>query len=121
MFGSNFCKRLVQVAVFLAFVAIAISGRAALQTAPPASSSAWQRPAASATPPTPAAPTRADILRGAYGPYRVNNDLLSYHLDVRVDPEKPFALFGRGLAKRKKGDVTGGDADMLAAKLESLP
>jgi aminopeptidase N len=33
-------------------------------------------------------PTRADILRGAYGPYRANNDLLSYHLDIRVDPEK---------------------------------
>ena len=31
-------------------------------------------------------PTRADILRGAYGPYRANNDLLYYHLDVRVDP-----------------------------------
>jgi len=37
-----------------------------------------------------AAPTHADILRGAYGPYRANNDLLSYHLDVRVDPEKKF-------------------------------
>ena len=34
--------------------------------------------------------TRADILRGAYGPYRANNDLLSYHLDVRVDPETKF-------------------------------
>ena len=32
--------------------------------------------------------TRADILRGAYGPYRANNDLLFYHLDVRVDPDK---------------------------------
>jgi aminopeptidase N len=32
--------------------------------------------------------TRADILRGAYGPYRANNDLLFYHLDIRVDPEK---------------------------------
>ena len=31
-------------------------------------------------------PTRADILRGAYGPYRANNDLLYYHLDIRVDP-----------------------------------
>lgn len=30
--------------------------------------------------------SRADILRGAYGPYRANNDLLYYHLDVRVDP-----------------------------------
>jgi len=34
------------------------------------------------------APTRAEILRGAYGPYRANNDLLYYHLDVRVDPAK---------------------------------
>ena len=31
---------------------------------------------------------RANILRGEYGPYRANNDLLYYHLDVRVDPEK---------------------------------
>ena len=36
------------------------------------------------------APTQADILRGAYGPYRANNDLLYYHLDIRVDPEKKF-------------------------------
>ena len=33
-------------------------------------------------------PTRADILRGEYGRYRANNDLLFYHLNVRVDPEK---------------------------------
>jgi len=39
-------------------------------------------------PAAPAAPTRADILRGEYGPYRANNDLLYYHLDLRVDPEK---------------------------------
>ena len=38
----------------------------------------------------PAAPTRADILRGEYGPYRANNDLLSYDLRVRVDPDKKF-------------------------------
>jgi aminopeptidase N len=35
-------------------------------------------------------PTKADILRGAYGTYRANNDLLFYHLDVRVDPDKKF-------------------------------
>ena len=34
--------------------------------------------------------TEADRLRGSYGPYRANNDLLYYHLDVRVDPEKQF-------------------------------
>ena len=37
-----------------------------------------------------AQPTHADVLRGAYGPYRSNNDLLYYHLDIRVDPEKKF-------------------------------
>ena len=34
----------------------------------------------------PAAPSRADVLRGEYGRYRANNDLLFYHLDLRVDP-----------------------------------
>jgi hypothetical protein len=36
----------------------------------------------------PANPSRAALLRGEYGPYRANNDLLYYHLDVRVDPVK---------------------------------
>lgn len=35
-------------------------------------------------------PTRANILRGEYGRYRSNNDLISYALDIRVDPEKKF-------------------------------
>jgi aminopeptidase N len=35
-------------------------------------------------------PTRFDMLRGAYGPYRANYDLLYYHLDIRVDPDKQF-------------------------------
>src|SRR5215467_5401605 len=42
--------------------------------------------AQSAKPDTP--PTRAEILRGEYGRYRANNDLLSYHLDLVVDPDK---------------------------------
>jgi aminopeptidase N len=33
-------------------------------------------------------PSRADLLRGEYGRYRANNDLLFYHLDVRVDPDR---------------------------------
>ena len=41
-------------------------------------------------PPRPEPPLRASILRGEYGPYRANNDLLFYHLDVRVDPDKKF-------------------------------
>jgi len=35
-------------------------------------------------------PTRAEMLRGAYGPFRANNNLLYYHLDIRIDPEKKF-------------------------------
>jgi aminopeptidase N len=35
-------------------------------------------------------PLRYDFLRGAYGPLRANNDLLYYHLDIRVDPEKQW-------------------------------
>jgi hypothetical protein len=34
------------------------------------------------------APSKADILRGEYGRYRASNDLLYYHLDIRVDPDK---------------------------------
>ena len=48
-------------------------------------------PAASAqtaAPSTERPPTRADILRGEYGRYRANNDLLFYHLDIRVDPSR---------------------------------
>ena len=41
-------------------------------------------------PPAQQAFTEADRLRGTYGPYRANNDLLYYHLDVRVDPEKQY-------------------------------
>lgn len=33
-------------------------------------------------------PSRANLLRGEYGRYRSNNDLLFYHLDIRIDPEK---------------------------------
>jgi aminopeptidase N len=35
-------------------------------------------------------PTGYDMLRGAYGPFRANNDLLYYHLNIRVDPEKQW-------------------------------
>jgi aminopeptidase N len=53
---------------------------------------AQQAPPAPQTPgpvlPTQRPPTRADFLRGDYGRYRANNDLLFYRLDVRVDPEK---------------------------------
>jgi len=72
-------------------VVAGISSGVAAQTAPPIPAATSQQAPPVQTPPqTPSAPTRADILRGAYGQYRANNDLLFYHLDVRVDPEKKF-------------------------------
>ncbi len=41
-----------------------------------------------------------DVLRGDYGRYRANNDLLFYHLDVRVDPDKKF-LSGKNTIRFK--------------------
>src|SRR5688572_15226897 len=49
-------------------------------------------------PPALRPPTRADILRGEYGRYRANNDLLSYALDIRVDPDKKF-ISGRNTVR----------------------
>ena len=43
-----------------------------------------------APPSTLRAPTRTDVLRGEYGRYRANNDLLHYDLNIRVNPEKKF-------------------------------
>src|SRR5689334_4943589 len=43
---------------------------------------------AAPAPRTTATPSRANILRGEYGRYRSNNDVLYYHLDIRIDPEK---------------------------------
>ena len=57
----------------------------AQQTAKPAPQTAKPAP-----PSTLRAPTRLDILRGEYGRYRANNDLLHYDLDIRVNPEKKF-------------------------------
>jgi tetratricopeptide (TPR) repeat protein len=39
-----------------------------------------------------------------------------YNSALRLDPKLASALYGRGLAKRKKGDKVGSDADMSAAK-----
>src|SRR5258707_4377423 len=73
------CSRQLSVLVFLACAAISLPAQTSSQ------------PATSRTTPTaPKEPTPADLLRGGYGPYRANNDLLFYHLDLRVDPDKKF-------------------------------
>ena len=46
------------------------------------------QPGAPALPASERPPSRADVLRGEYGRFRANNDLLSYRLDVRVDPDQ---------------------------------
>jgi len=60
------------------------------------------------------APTRADILRGEYGPYRANNDLISYDLDVRVDPEKKFISGKNTIRFRMLNDATRIHLDLFA-------
>ncbi len=46
------------------------------------------------------APSHADLLRGGYGELRANNDLLSYDLNVRIDPAKKF-IGGKNTIKFK--------------------
>jgi aminopeptidase N len=77
--------RAARIPALLVAMAVVLGGRPSAQTA----ASAPQQPAApAAARSTEARPDRADILRGEYGRYRSNNDLLFYHLDVRVDPER---------------------------------
>jgi aminopeptidase N len=65
--------------------------------------------------PAPQRFTEADSLRGTYGPYRANNDLLYYHLDVRVDPEKQF-LSGKNTIRFKMlSDGTRIQLDLVTA------
>jgi aminopeptidase N len=65
-------------------------------------------------PSTEAPPTRADVLRGAYGRYRANNDLLFYRLDVRIDPERK-AISGRNTIRfRMLADASRIQLDLYA-------
>jgi aminopeptidase N len=59
-------------------------------------------------------PSRADILRGEYGQYRANNDLLSYDLDIRVDPEKKFISGKNTIRFRMLKDDTRIQLDLFA-------
>lgn len=88
MFECFFRKLIILVLLMLAVAATSLHAQTAQATGSPV-------PKQSAT-----TPTRADILRGAYGPYRANNDLLFYHLDIRVDPEKKF-LSGKNTIRFK--------------------
>jgi aminopeptidase N len=60
------------------------------------------------------APTRADLLRGQYGRYRANNDLLFYHLDIRVDPDKKSVAGKNTIRFRMLADDTRIQLDLAA-------
>jgi aminopeptidase N len=89
-------KRIFSILLVLSIVPHGAGAQAKPQSPSPNSTEA-PTPQASQTP---AQPTRANILRGAYGRYRANNDLLFYHLDVRVDPEKKL-LSGKNTIRFK--------------------
>jgi aminopeptidase N len=57
-------------------------------------------------PANPATPTHANILRGEYGRYRANNDLLTYALDIRIDPAKKFVSGKNRIRFRMLSDDT---------------
>ncbi len=57
---------------------------------------------------------RTDILRGEYGRYRANNDLLFYHLDVRIDPDKKFIIGKNTIRFRMLQDDTRIQLDLAA-------
>ncbi|HEY1500054.1 MAG TPA: M1 family metallopeptidase [Acidobacteriaceae bacterium] len=95
----RFSPRLVSLACALGFLLAACSAQA--QSTPAAPTTATP-PQSATTPPAAAQsgtahprntdsitalPDRTAMLRGAYGPFRANNDLLYYHLSVRVDPD----------------------------------
>lgn len=72
-------KRILCVWFCVLILTIALAAGLSAQTSQPTTAAA-----------APATPTHADLLRGQYGTYRANNDLLYYHLDIRVDPEKKY-------------------------------
>jgi aminopeptidase N len=78
MFEWNFRKLVSVVFVLVSCVAAPLS----VQTTQQANGTPAPQAAATLT--------RADILRGEYGPYRANNHVLFYHLDIRVDPDRKF-------------------------------
>ena len=47
---------------------------------------------------------------------QVDAAIADYEFALRADPKLASALFGRGLAKLRKGDLSGSEADVAAAK-----
>ncbi|HVT97632.1 MAG TPA: M1 family metallopeptidase [Acidobacteriaceae bacterium] len=89
-----FVRSLRPPAALLFSAALVLAAAAHAQTTPsqptpaqaPAPTTAAQTQRPRPTDAVAALPDRTMMLRGAYGPFRANNDLLYYHLTVRVDP-----------------------------------
>ena len=64
---------------------------------------------------TESAPSRADVLRGEYGRYRANNDLLHYALDIRVDPARRTVTGSNTIKFRMLADDTRVQLDLQPA------
>lgn len=47
---------------------------------------------------------------------RYDAAIADYNSKLRIHPDDAYALFGRGLAKHMKGDLRGGDGDVVAAQ-----
>jgi tetratricopeptide (TPR) repeat protein len=47
---------------------------------------------------------------------RYDAAIADYSEELRTRPNDPYALFGRGMAKYMKGDLRGGDGDVIAAQ-----
>ena len=47
---------------------------------------------------------------------RFDSAIEDYSSALRIEPKMASALYGRGLARIKKGDASGGNADVTAAK-----
>ncbi len=48
-----------------------------------------------------------------------DNAINDFNVMLKLSPQKGFPLYGRGMAKILKGDKTGGEADVAAAKKDS--
>ena len=47
---------------------------------------------------------------------RYDEAIVDYDAALRLDPKKLASLYGRGMAKRRKQDIAGGNADIAAAR-----
>ena len=45
--------------------------------------------------------------------------IADYDAALSIEPGRPYSMFGHGAARKRKGDVSGGDADMAAVKAKS--